>query len=73
MPTTDTIYIRSIEMNCMNQALARDRMRQAEHRARHASLAREVAATRRWRRVGTFARAAEKRHAARVGQVSAAR
>lgn len=60
-------------MNTTNEIPARDRMRQARERARHRAVAREIAATRRWRRISTFARAAEARHAARVRRVTASR
>ncbi len=60
-------------MNSLNEELARDRILRAEARARDASLAREIAATRRWHRISAYARAAERRHEARVAQVAAAR
>lgn len=58
-------------MNTMHEALARDRMREREQRSRAGTLSREVAAQRRWHRVSLYARAAEKRHAVRVGQLAA--
>lgn len=60
-------------MNTMHEALARERMRERERRSHEASLARELAAQRRWHRVSLYARAAEMRHAARVSQVGAVR
>jgi hypothetical protein len=56
-------------MHSMYEALARDRMREHEQRAREARLARELAAERRWHRVSVRARAAQARHARRVSQV----
>ncbi|HZC52690.1 MAG TPA: hypothetical protein VE441_09355 [Mycobacterium sp.] len=52
----------------MHEALARDRMREQEHRSRQARLARELAAERRWHRVSLHARAAQARHARRVSR-----
>jgi hypothetical protein len=53
-------------MYAMNEALARDRMREDQRRTREAALARELAAQRRWHRVTRRARAVEARHARRV-------
>jgi hypothetical protein len=63
------IQHRSIKMYSMNEALARDRMREQEQRSREARLARSLAAQRRWHRVSLRARAAERRHAFRATQV----
>jgi hypothetical protein len=41
---------RSMTMYAMNEALARDRMREAQHRASRARLAREASAERRYHR-----------------------
>lgn len=60
-------------MYTMNEALARERMHEREQRSREATLAREVAAHRRWHRVSLYARAAEKRYAARLGEVASVR
>jgi hypothetical protein len=56
-------------MYSMHEALARDRMREHESRARQVRLARELAAQRRWHRVSLHARAAEARHANRARRV----
>ena len=56
-------------MYTMNEALARDRMRDEQRRSREAKLAKELAAQRRWHRVSLRARAAEDRHARRVGEL----
>jgi hypothetical protein len=53
-------------MLSMHEALARDRMREHQRRSRHARLASELAAERRWHRVSLHARAAEARHAHRA-------
>jgi hypothetical protein len=60
-------------MHSMTEALARDRMREHEKRTRDDSLAREVAAQRRWHRVSRYANAAEQRHAARLRRVRVGR
>ncbi len=67
--TTRTDHSRSTKMYSLNEALARDRMRDEQKRSRDATLARELAAQRRWHRVSLRARAAEKRHAHRAGQI----
>jgi hypothetical protein len=63
---TNFHLLRSIKMHSMHEALARDRMREHEHRSRQGRLARELAAERRWHRVSVHARAAEARHARRA-------
>ena len=50
-------------MYALHEALARERMRDEERRSRQATLARELAAARRWSRLSRFARAVERRHA----------
>lgn len=57
---------RSIEMHSLHEALARERMRDAERRSREATLARDLSAQRRWHRLSRYARAAERRHARRA-------
>jgi hypothetical protein len=49
---------RSITMYAMNEALARDRMREAHKRASRARLARQVSAERRYHRVSLRAKRA---------------
>jgi hypothetical protein len=61
-------YQGSTKMYSMHEALARDRMREHEQRAREARLARGLAAQRRWHRVSLHARAAQARHARRVSR-----
>jgi hypothetical protein len=58
-------------MFSMNEALARDRMRDHHRRSRQAALVRELAAQRHWHRVSMRARAAEQRHAQRLDELSA--
>lgn len=64
----DVYHPRSDTMYSMHEALARDRMREKEQRSRHARVARELAAERRWHRVSVHARAAQARHARRVSR-----
>jgi hypothetical protein len=66
---SNDVHHRSTKMYSMNEALARDRMREQEQRSRDARLARSLAAQRRWHRVSLRARAAEQRHAFRASQV----
>jgi hypothetical protein len=65
---TNFHFLGSQKMYSMHEALARDRMREQEHRSRQARLARELAAERRWHRVSLHARAAQARHARRVSR-----
>jgi hypothetical protein len=46
---------RSTKMYSMNEALARDRMREAQHRASRARLARQASAERRYHRLSARA------------------
>ncbi|HEX3334847.1 MAG TPA: hypothetical protein VHS54_00200 [Jatrophihabitans sp.] len=69
--TTNFNHSRSIKMYALQEALARDRMREKEQRSREARLARALAAENRWHRVSLHARAAQARHARRVSRVSA--
>ena len=59
-------------MLTMYEALARDRMSQAEQHARERRLVRELAATRRWRRVARYADRVQRRHAQRLREVMVA-
>jgi hypothetical protein len=68
--TKTTSTSRSIKMQTMHEALARERMRESEHRAWEASLVKELVAQRRWHRVTRYAQAAENRHARRASQVA---
>jgi len=52
------IYTRSIEMYTMHEALARERMRTSHRDAQQRRVAREMAAARRWHRLGLRAHAA---------------
>jgi hypothetical protein len=63
LPTTE-LSVRSIKMYAMHEALARDRMRERE--LDQLRVARELAAARRWHRLASRARAAERRHARRA-------
>jgi hypothetical protein len=63
-------YQGSTKMYSMHEALARDRMREQEQRARENRLARELAAHRRWHRVAVHARAAQARHARRLSRAA---
>jgi hypothetical protein len=56
----------SLPMYSMHEALARDRMREAEQRSAEARLMRTLSAHRRWHRVAVRARAAEERLARRA-------
>jgi hypothetical protein len=65
---------RSIEMQTMHEALAREHMRQREREARQQTLSSELASANRWRYLERRAHAAYRRHALRAhraGQVSA--
>jgi hypothetical protein len=65
-------FVGSTEMYSMNEALARDRMREQERRSQDARLARELAAQRRWHRVSVHAKAASARHGQRARRVARA-
>jgi hypothetical protein len=60
----------SNKMYSLQEALARDRMRESEQRSREERLARSLAAQRRWHRVSLRARAAAERHARRASEVA---
>ena len=55
-------------MYSMHEALARDRMREAEHRSAEARLVRTLSAHRRWHRAALRARATEERLARQVSE-----
>jgi len=57
-------------MLSMNEALARERLRERYADAYRSSVASEVAAARRWHRLERRARAAHRRHSQRVHQVA---
>ena len=58
-------------MYTMHEALARERMREMERRAKSAQLARGLAAERRWHRVSRYASAAHARRATRLRELTA--
>jgi hypothetical protein len=66
-------------MYAMNEALARERMRERQSQARHSRLAGELAAANRWHYLAAQAQAAHARHlrranrAAESGAVASAR
>ncbi len=66
--TTDS---RSIEMYAMNEALAREHLRELSHRSRQSRAASELASASRWHRVELRARAAQRRHAERAASAVA--
>ena len=71
-PTIESsISVRSTEMYSMQEALAREHMRQREREARQHALARQLAAARRWRYLERRAHAAYRRHAQRASGVAA--
>lgn len=57
---------RSIEMYALNEALAREHLRELSSRRRRARAASELAAANRWHRVELRAVAAQRRHALRA-------
>jgi len=65
-PNHFTNFQGSLPMYSMHEALARDRMREAEHRSAEARLMRKLSAHRRWHRVAVRARVAEERLARQV-------
>jgi hypothetical protein len=58
-------------MYAMNEALARERMRELRQRAQRSRVANELAAASRWHRLELRARAAHRRHAQRAADASA--
>jgi hypothetical protein len=59
-------------MYAVQEALARDRMREREQQARHSRLSAELAAANRWQYLAEFALAAASRHSHRAVQAAAA-
>jgi hypothetical protein len=53
---------RSIEMISMNEAFARERMREARRSAEHSRMVRQASSARRWRRRERMARIAHARY-----------
>lgn len=58
-------------MYAMQEALARDRMREREQQARHSRLSAELAAANRWQYLAERARVAASRHSRRAQQAAA--
>jgi hypothetical protein len=67
-PITD---VRSTIMYTLQEALARDRMREQASRSSAEQLARGLAAERRWHRVSRYASGVHARRAARLRQLAA--
>ena len=71
-PTTATEMTfsppRSTQMYVMQEALAREHMRQREWDARHARLSAELASANRWQYLAERAKAAATRHSHRASQ-----
>jgi hypothetical protein len=61
---------RSTEMYAMQEALARDRMREREQQARQSRLPAELAAANRWHYLAERARVAASRHSHRAVQAA---
>ena len=70
MSRATEINLRSTEMYTMQDALARDRMREREQQARHSRLSAELAAANRWQYLAEHARAAASRHSQRASQAA---
>ncbi len=62
----------SNEMYTMQEALARERMREREQQARHSRLSAELAAANRWQYLAERARVVASRHSHRAQQAAAA-
>lgn len=67
-----TTESRSIEMYAMNEALAREHLRELHDRSRRSRAASELAAASRWHRVELRARAAHRRHVLRAERAASA-
>jgi hypothetical protein len=67
---TDVLPRRSTTMYAIQEALARDRMREREHQAHRSRLSAELSAANRWRYLAEHARAAATRHAERAAQAT---
>jgi hypothetical protein len=61
-PSTTHHNFRSIEMIIMNEAFARERMREAQQSAEHSRIVRQASSARRWRRRERMARMAHARY-----------
>ena len=61
-PSTTHHNFRSIEMISMNEAFARERMREAQQSAEHSRIVRQASSARRWRRRERMARMAHARY-----------
>jgi hypothetical protein len=61
-PSTTDQNFRSIEMISMNEASARERMREAQRSAEHSRMIRQASSARRWRRRERMARMAHARY-----------
>jgi hypothetical protein len=61
-PSTTDQNFRSIEMISMNEAFARERMREAQRSAEHSRMIRQASSARRWRRRERMARMAHARY-----------
>ncbi|MGH8961503.1 MAG: hypothetical protein ACRDWT_09885 [Jatrophihabitantaceae bacterium] len=59
-------------MSTIQEALARERMRERQQQARHSRLSAELAAANRWQYLAKRARAAASRHSHRAQQAAAA-
>jgi hypothetical protein len=69
--TTSHVTTGSTQMYTMQEALARDRMRERERQAHNSRLSAELSATHRWQYLAERARRAALRHAERASQASA--
>lgn len=67
---TPTVRPGSTSMYALQEALARDRMRERERSAHRSQLCAELAAVHRWQYVSERARRAAVRHAARASQAA---
>ena len=61
-PSTAHTDFRSIEMISMNEAFARERMREAHQSAEHSRMVRQASSARRWRRRERMAQIAHARY-----------
>jgi hypothetical protein len=70
MTNRSTQTYRSITMNTLTEALARDRMRETHRGASRTRLVRELAAARRWERWQARAERAASRHSRRADEAA---
>jgi hypothetical protein len=61
-PSTTHDDFRSIDMISMNEAFARERMREAQRSAEHSRMVRQASSARRWRRRERMARIGHARY-----------